>query len=87
MAVVEVIKSGKARDPILGACARNLWLMSAIYNIHICITHISGTDNTVADLLSRWQNTQYHLNKLAQFIPNFVWIPVHLDLTKINYNI
>ena len=40
MAVVEVLKSGKARDPILATCARNIWLLTAIFNIQLTVTHI-----------------------------------------------
>ena len=31
--VVEVLKSGRANDNILAACARNIWLHTAMYNI------------------------------------------------------
>ena len=29
-AVVKVLNAGKARDPYLGACARNVWYMAAL---------------------------------------------------------
>ena len=29
MAVVEIIRSGRARDPILAKCARNIWLITS----------------------------------------------------------
>ena len=50
--VVEVIRTGKARDQILAACARNIWLLSAVYNIRLIVSHITGQDNNIADLLS-----------------------------------
>ena len=46
MAVVEVLRSGKARDPILATCARNIWLLTAIFNIQLTATHIPGVQNT-----------------------------------------
>ena len=35
MPVVEVLTSGKTKDNILATCARNVWLLSAIFNISI----------------------------------------------------
>ena len=55
MAVVEVLTSGRTRDNILAACARNVWLLSNMFNISIHIEHIPGKQNVVADLLSRYQ--------------------------------
>ena len=54
-AVIEVLSSGRARDQILAMCARNIWLLTATYNIALLVSHIQGTKNNVADLLSRYQ--------------------------------
>ena len=54
LAVVEILSLGKARDSIMATCARNIWLLAAMYNINLVVTHIRGRDNCVADLLSRW---------------------------------
>ena len=53
IAVVEVLTFGRARDPIMTTFARNIWLLAAMFNVNIVISHIRGLDNTVADLLSR----------------------------------
>ena len=53
MAVVQVLQTGKARDPFLGACARNIWMEAAKADIYIVYSHIQGRKNVVADLLSR----------------------------------
>ena len=84
MAVVEVLRSGRARDPILATCARNIWLLTAIFNIQLTVTHIPGAQNEVADLLSRWQGTDTQINKLSSYIHNYQWMPVHLDHTNLN---
>ena len=42
-AVVEVLSSGKARDQILAMCTRNVWLLTATYNIDLLVSHIQGT--------------------------------------------
>ena len=41
MAVVEVIRSGKARDQTLAKCARNIWLITSIFNIHPFQLHLA----------------------------------------------
>ena len=41
-AVVEVLTTGRCKDNTLAVCARNIWLISAMYNFQIKIQHISG---------------------------------------------
>ena len=64
MSVVEVIRSGKARDQILAKCARNIWLITSILNISLVVNHIPGERNAVVDLLSRWKGS---LNDFTKF--------------------
>ena len=52
MAVVQILNTGKARDTILATCARNIWLIAAMFNREFIFSHISGQSNTIADLLS-----------------------------------
>ena len=87
MAVVEVLQAGKARDEILATCARNIWLICAIYNTDLIIVHIPGKQNVLADLLSRWTFSDVHLACLNAILPNFQWVPTHLDLTLLNNTI
>ena len=53
LAVMEVLNSGRARDKILATSARNVWMLTALSNISLVVTHIQGVNNVVADLLSR----------------------------------
>ena len=85
LAVVEILKSGKTRDPFLATCARNIWLITAMFNIDIILIHVPGVNNQVADLLSRWTITSNPQSKLMQILPQFQWIDTHIDLTKLNY--
>ena len=87
MDVVEVLKSGRARDSVLAMCARNIWLLSAMFNVELVVNHIPGCDNVVADLLSRWQGTMADNNTLNKLIPDHIWIPTHIDLTMLNEHI
>ena len=52
-AVVQVVDSGKTRDPLFAACLRNIWMLTATYDIEISIRHIPGSKYTVSDLFSR----------------------------------
>ena len=85
LAVVEILKSGKTRDPFLATCAKNIWLITAMFNIDIILIHVPGVNNQVADLLSRWTITSNPQSKLMQILPQFQWIDTHIDLTKLNY--
>ena len=82
--VVEILNIGRTRDPILAACARNVWLLTAIYNIHLTVHHIQGRTNNVADLLSRWFITPDNQHKLHSLFPQHVWVPAHIDLMLFN---
>ena len=45
LVVVEVLSVGRARDNIMATCARNIWLLAAMYNINVIVMHIRGHDN------------------------------------------
>ena len=86
-AVVEVLTTGRARDEVLATCARNILLLTAMYNLQIIVSHIAGTKNTVADLLSRWKNSVDNYHKLNLSIPDHVWLYPHIDLLLFNDSI
>jgi hypothetical protein len=51
---IYVLTSAKGWDPFLLRCAREMWLISARYNIHIVPAHVPGTTMSGrADALSR----------------------------------
>ena len=87
LAVIEVLTSGKTKDTFLSTCASNVWLICAIFNIHIRVWHIPGKSNHTADLLSRWTITKDPLNKLYNLLPQFTWVSAPVDLKKLNYNL
>ena len=45
LAVVQVLHNGRTKDNILATCARNIWLIMAMYNIHVLVSHIPGKIN------------------------------------------
>lgn len=52
-AVVSVLTTGKGKDRVLLDCARMCWMAQAMYNFNISYSHIAGSENEVADALSR----------------------------------
>ena len=58
---------GTAHDQILAKCARNVQLLTAIFDTLIVVCQIEGNHNNVADL-SRWNNTPEDLSKLNQSV-------------------
>ena len=63
-AVVSVLRTGKARNPFLGACARNIWYGAAIQDVEMQYVHVSGKNNRKADLLSRWSSSLQDVDEL-----------------------
>ena len=43
LAVMQVVTSGKTKDSFLNACLRNIWLVTASYDIDLLIDHIQGS--------------------------------------------
>ena len=82
--VVEVLTFGRARNPIMAICARNVWLLAAMFNVNIIVSHIKGLDNSVADLLSRWHLTADNFQKLHTFIETPIWVNTHINLPCIS---
>ena len=39
LAVVQVLNSGGSSDAILTTCARNIWFLTAMFNINIIFLH------------------------------------------------
>ena len=86
-AVVKVLNAGKARDPFLGACARNVWYLAALADTDLQYVHVLGKNNTVADLLSRWQYSDQNMVVLRRFIENPIWLPVNISMMDLDYTI
>ena len=58
------MRSGKTCDAFLAASAQNIWYTTAIHDIDAQFSHIKGIDNTVADLLYRWQGSPLQVQLL-----------------------
>ena len=79
-----MVATSKTRDPFLGACIRNIWLLTAYYDISLQIQHIRGKDNVEADLLSRlYSDKPVDQRLLHELKSNYIWdnvLPHHFDL-------
>ena len=87
LAVVHVLQSGRTRDAFMAACVRNVGLEATLFDVQLIYKHVPGKLNTVADLLSRWDNTGHQLQLLKCLVPNFVWVPSCPELLEINNEI
>lgn len=65
---VEVFRRGRAKNKVLLECARHLWMVQALLDVTISYVHISGTDNSHADSLSRMHLSNAHKLSAYQFI-------------------
>ena len=63
--VVYLWRSGMSKAPTLMHLVRALFFVAARHNFHVTVTHIAGTDNGIADALSR-----FHLQRFAQLAPD-----------------
>ena len=87
-AVVQVAESGKTKDPYLAACIRNIWLLTATYDIDLIVEHIQGTHNIIADCLSRlYSHKITNLILLENLQNNFIWEKVHIEDLKLDLSI
>ena len=86
-AVVDILTYGRARDAVMATCARNIWLLTALYNISLLVVHIEGQKNSIADLLSRWDYSQDNCKTLHTFLPNPIWMNTHIDLMLLNHTL
>ena len=68
--VVHVFNNGASRDGSLAAMARNIWLAMASKDFQIYVSHIAGTKNVTADLLSCWNKDPCNQQKLDKLVPH-----------------
>ena len=83
-AVVSVLRTGKARDPFLGACGRNIWYSTATLDVDLQYVHIPGKQNRTADLLSRWTGSEFNKNELFSLVGNPIWLAADIGCLEIN---
>ena len=58
-AVCAIWQKGSSRNPLLMQLVRQLYFIAAANNFHVSVSHIPGTDNAIADSLSRLQMDRF----------------------------
>ena len=86
-AVISVLNNGRTNDRTLTAIARNIQMIAAIKDINLNVVHILGKNNTVADLLSRWDITPDNYQKLTNLLPSFAFIHTPRNILDIDWSI
>ena len=62
---VAIFHVGRGRDSFLQACAREIWLTCAVWDITLAVGDVSGASLTdTADALSRWHLGQVYKDKV-----------------------
>ena len=88
LAVVQVVRTGKTRDNMLSLCLRNIWLITATYDIDLHIEHIQGQANTIADILSRLYSPKPVNAQLLQSLSNsHHWRKIPIHFFNLNFSI
>ena len=59
-AVVDIWASGTSRDPNIMHLVRSIFFSGATHHFTILVAHIAGTNNSIADSLSRLQIVRFH---------------------------
>lgn len=67
--------SGRGRDPVITAMAREFWFFSASYNIEFQFCHAPGESMEVADALSRCHLSPTHEQVAVDIIKKFDLVP------------
>ena len=63
----QVLEVGRGKDPVLCTCARQIWLISAMNNFSISITHKPGSELVLADALSRCGSSEHMANVASEY--------------------
>ena len=86
-AVVSVINTGKTKDVVLAAIARNIAMEVALADINLRLIHILGKHNVIADSLSRYYTGDLHKAKVKNLLPQATWVVPADSTLFIDYDI
>ena len=86
-AVVCVLTTGKTKDSILAAIARNILMEISQFDINLKTVHIKGKCNQVADSLSRWFLDRNCQKIVYEAISNPIWSHVPIERLNIDWKI
>ena len=78
------LNSGVAEDPLIRACAREIWLLSAAHDVELVVKHRPGADMHTADALSRAPRSSSHARRAESLLAGRAereWVVHHGLLT------
>ena len=75
---VDAFTSGRAKDPVLAACARALWFHAAHTDTDVQFTHVPGEAMDLPDALSRAMLDGNHKARAAQVVARLGLSPIKL---------
>ena len=85
LAVVQVVHTGKTSDNMLAPCLRNIWLITASYDIDLHINHIQGRAIKITDLLSCiYSPKTVDLSLLQQIRETYIWHRIPMQFFYLN---
>lgn len=68
---VQVLQSGRGRDPYILAAARDVWFHQAQTDTHIRVEHVPGKQLILADALSRMQGSSTHTQTVNRYVDHY----------------
>ena len=87
LAVVTVCGRGYTKCRHLGAMTRNIWLLTAMWDIELEVVHIPGKHNKIADMLSRMDSHKAFEATINHLIRDPIWHQIDPSFFEINYDI
>ena len=85
MAVAHICTNGYTRDMVLATYVRNMWLLTAKYDIELVVQHVEGKNNVIADVLSRWNGSESNYKVLNIHVKNPKWHRVQEEWFQMDY--
>ena len=82
---VDAFKSGRARDPILAACARAIWFQAAHTDTTIRFTHVPGEAMALPDALSRVYRDKEHRDLANELVKSLRLKATHVTPDMFSY--
>ena len=83
---VDAFTSGRARDPVLAACARALWFVAAKADAELVFTHVPGEGMALPDALSRASLDSTFRARADAFIADLGLVPVIATSAHFDYH-
>ena len=72
LATVTVLNTGKCKDKFMLKCLREITMICAKMQLEVRAIHIPGTENRIADHLSRWDLNASHKKQFFEITKQYV---------------